>query len=110
MDYVKGPPVPVCPHSLIQLMLNFCWTRTFLCDDVGGVGANELNEEGEDEDIFDESRKTIDTLFSELLCSRITFLHESWFWPVVYSYGFSWSSQIFPSDNVAGVSSKIFTV
>ena len=32
------------------------------------------------------------------------------FWPLVHSYEYPWSSQSFPSDNTAGVSSRIFTV
>ena len=56
--------------------------------------------------IVDKPRTTIGTKFSALHFFRIPFSMRFGFWPWIHSYEYLCSSQSFPSDNTAGVSSR----
>ena len=67
-------------------------------------------EEGKlEEELVDKPGTTIGTKFSVLHCIRILFLGGVFF-TVDHSYEYPCSSQSFPSDKTAGVSSKTFIV
>ena len=63
-----------------------------------------------EEELVDKPGTTIGTKFSVLHCIRIPFLMRCGFWPFIHSYEYPCSSQSFPSDETAGVSSRTFIV
>ena len=63
-----------------------------------------------EEELADKPGTTIGTKLSVLHCIRTPFLNEMCFWPLIHSYEYPCSSQSFPSDNTAGVSSIKFIV
>ena len=68
-------------------------------------------EEGKlEEELVDKPGTTIGTKFSVLHCIRIPFLMRCGFGPLIHSEEYPCSSQSFPSERTAGVSSKTFIV
>ena len=63
-----------------------------------------------EEELVDKPGTTIGTKFSVLHCIRKTCFNEMWFLTVDHSCEYPCSSQSFPSDKTAGVSSRTFTV
>ena len=86
------------PRSLIPSSL----------DTVEGVMVVE--EDKLEEQLVDKPGTRIGTKFSVLHCIRIPFLMRCGFWPLIHSYEYPCSSQSFPSDRTAGVSSRSFIV
>ena len=70
-------------------------------EDVMGVEMDELEEE-----LVVKPGTTIGTKFSVLQCVPIPFLMRRGFWPLIHSYEYPCSSQSFPGDKTAGVSSR----
>ena len=71
---------------------------------VVGVEVDELEE------VVDKPGTTIGKKFSVLHCVRKPFLMRCGFWPFTHSYEYLCSSQSFPSDRTADVSSRSFIV
>ena len=68
-------------------------------------------EEGKlEEELVDKPGTTIGTKFSVFHCIRIPFLMRCGFGPLIHSYEYPFSSQSFPCDKTAGVSSRTFIV
>ena len=72
--------------------------------DVGDVGAAELEE------LVDKPSTTIGTKFSVLHFIRLPSLMSCGFWPLVQWKLYPWSSQSFPNERKAGVSSRSFAI
>ena len=62
------------------------------------------------EEAVDKPRTTTGTKFSVLHCIQVPFKIRCGFGPLIHSYEFPCSSQSFPSDKTAGVSSRTFIV
>ena len=73
-------------------------------------GVMDVEEGKLEEELADKAGTTIGTKFSVLHCARKPFSMRCGFGPVIHSYECPWSSQSFPSDNTAGVSSRTFIV
>ena len=71
-------------------------------------GVMDVEEGKLEEELVDKTGTTIGTKFSVLHCFRIPFLMRCGFWPLIHSYEYPCSSQSFPSDKTAGVSSRTF--
>ena len=70
----------------------------------------DVEESKLQEELVYKPGTTIGTKFSVLHCIRIPFLMRCGFWPVIHSYEYPCSSQSFPSDKTAGVSSRTISV
>ena len=69
-------------------------------------GVMDVEESKLEEELVDKPGTTIGTKFSVLHCIRIPFKMRCGFWPLIHSCEYPCSSQSFPSDKTAGVSSK----
>ena len=74
------------------------------------LGVMDVEEGKLEEELVDKPGTTSETKFSMLHCIRIPFLMRCGFWPLIHSYEHPCSSQSFPSDRTAGVSSRTFIV
>ena len=94
--YATGFSVLVCPHSHTELVLD-----SVLNLQCPALMMLEVKEQ----------TSSMGTLFSVLHCIRKPFfLLRYGLCPLVHSHVCPWSSQSFPSDKTAGVSSRSFTV
>ena len=100
-----GLPVLVYPHFNLARLLDGDLNGSISWHE--GVVDAEVDEL---EEVEDEPGTTIGTKFSVLHCIRIPFLMRCGFWPLIHSYEYRCSSQSFPIDRTAGVTSRSFLV
>ena len=73
-------------------------------------GVMDVKEGKREEELVDKPGNTIGTKFSALHCIRIPFFMRCGFWPLIHTWEYPCSSQSFPSDKTAAVSSRTFIV
>ena len=95
-----GLPVLAFPHFHLTRLRDGDPSLSCLKGDIG-VEVGKLEEE-----LADKPGTTIGTKFSVSHFIRIPFLMRCGFWPLIHSYEYPCSSQSFPSDEAAGVSSR----